>query len=789
MFSQLNVLILEDRPSDAELIVYELKRAGYVPDWRRVDTSQGFQVALQTGLDLIIADYSLPQFDALQALNLLKQRRLDIPFIVVTGSISEEVAVEMMKQGAADYLLKDRLARLGQAVANALQQKQERLKRQAAQAALRESEERFRRLAENAQDIIYNFRYFPTPQVDYISPAVTALTGYTPEDFYAIPALYFDIVLPEDLPLLMQAGTPEHAAKPFTLRWVCKDGRIIWTEHRNVMVFNEEGQVLAVEGIARDFTERIQHQQELEMMLSVSAALRSTPDRSSLIAAILDQVDRLLQADGSCMSLMDPVSQDGVIVLAHGKLKHMTGLRTPAGKGLSGYAIQTGQIYISQDFENDPHAYRPHILGDLKALACAPLISQGQAIGSLTIARHRGIDEREARLLTAIADIAANAILRTTLHEATLAHARQMATVNEIGRVLGETLDLPVIFKRLDHYLYQLLPDINVVFISFYDAQNRSFVCQFASVDGRSIDPTGLPPAPLELPGQGTQSEVVHTRKSLILNDLAQRSKRLQVNVLVGEDDPVTQSGLYAPMLAHDTVIGTVQVQSNTLNRFSNEDAEALSLVANTAAVAIENARLLDDLKHSNLDLTQAYDSIMEGWARTLDLRDEETGFHSKHVADLAVRLAEMLGISGESLVHFYRGALLHDIGKIAIPDSVLRKPGPLTEEEWAIMSRHPAFAFELLNPIEYLRPALDIPYCHHEKWDGSGYPRRLKGEDIPLAARIFAVVDVWNALCSDRPYRKAWPQPQALHYIQQMCGTQFDPDVVKAFLQLIAQG
>ncbi len=787
MPAQLNVLILEDRPSDAELIVYELKRAGYAPAWQRVDTAQTFQAALQNGLDLIIADYSLPQFDALQGLNLLKQRRLDIPFIVVTGSISEEVAVEMMKQGAADYLLKDRLARLGQAVANALQQKQERVQRQAAQAALRQSEERFRRMAENAQDVIYNFRRLPSLKFDYVSPAVTAVMGYTPEEFYANPELYNQIILREDLPQIQGldfAGLPDNS---FTLRVVCKDGRIIWTEHRIVTIF-EGGQLVSVEGIARDVTERVQHQQELEMMISVSAALRNTPDRPSLIAAILDQVDRLLLAEGSSMTLKDPVSEDAVFVLAHGKMAHLTGLRTPAGKGLAAYAMQTGQIYITQDFKNDPHAYRTHLLGDLKAVACAPLITQGQAIGSVTIARKRSIDEREARLLTAISDIAANAIQRTTLHEAAVAHARQMATVSEIGRVLTETLDLPVIFKRLDHYLYELLPGISVVFISFYDAQAQRFTCQFASLNGDPINTDELPPAPLEPPGRGTQSEVVYTRKPLILNDLIERSKNLSVNVLVGEDDPVAQSGLYAPMLAHDKVIGALQVQSNELNRFTAEDAEALSLVANTAAVAIENTRLLDDLRRSNLDRTRAYESTLEGWSRTLDLRDKETEWHSKKVAEKTVKLADMLGIDGDERVNIYRGALLHDIGKINIPDSVLLKAGSLTDDEWATMRGHPKIAFDLLNPIEYLRPALDIPYCHHEKWDGTGYPRGLKGVEIPLAARIFAIVDVWDALCSDRPYRKAWPRQQAIQYIRQMRGSHFDPDVTDAFLKMVEE-
>jgi len=147
------------------------------------------------------------------------------------------------------------------------------------------------------------------------------------------------------------------------------------------------------------------------------------------------------------------------------------------------------------------------------------------------------------------------------------------------------------------------------------------------------------------------------------------------------------------------------------------------------------------------------------------------------------------MGVADAALVHVRRGALLHDMGKLGIPDHILQKPGKLTDEEWELMRQHPRYAFEMLHSVEYLRPALDIPYCHHEKWDGSGYPRGLRGEQIPLGARIFAVVDVWDALTSDRPYREAWPREKALAYIKAEAGTHFDPEVVELFLQVIGEG
>ncbi len=188
----------------------------------------------------------------------------------------------------------------------------------------------------------------------------------------------------------------------------------------------------------------------------------------------------------------------------------------------------------------------------------------------------------------------------------------------------------------------------------------------------------------------------------------------------------------------------------------------------------------------SNIELSRAYESTLEGWSRALDMRDNETEGHTQRVTELTERLARMMGLSEAELVHVHRGALLHDIGKLAIPDSIMFKPGALTDDQVETMHRHPDYAHVLLSPIAYLRPALDIPYCHHEKWDGTGYPRGLKGEEIPLAARIFAVVDVWDALRSDRPYRSAWPDGKAKDYIRAQAGEHFDPKVVKVFLQML---
>jgi HD-GYP domain-containing protein (c-di-GMP phosphodiesterase class II) len=197
---------------------------------------------------------------------------------------------------------------------------------------------------------------------------------------------------------------------------------------------------------------------------------------------------------------------------------------------------------------------------------------------------------------------------------------------------------------------------------------------------------------------------------------------------------------------------------------------------------------MLEDVSDSYKELVLAYDTTIEGWSRALDYRDKETEGHSQRVTEITLQIARATGTGEEELIHLRRGALLHDIGKMGIPDNILLKPGKLTDEEWVVMKRHPEIAYELLSPIVFLRPALDIPHCHHEKWDGTGYPRGLRGEQIPLAARIFALVDVWDALRSDRPYRPAWPEERVFEHIRMSAGSHFDPEVVELFLKVLGK-
>jgi putative nucleotidyltransferase with HDIG domain len=243
-----------------------------------------------------------------------------------------------------------------------------------------------------------------------------------------------------------------------------------------------------------------------------------------------------------------------------------------------------------------------------------------------------------------------------------------------------------------------------------------------------------------------------------------------------------------APLVAKGQVKGILEIFQRSRLAPDLEWLDFLETLSTQAAIAIDNAGLFERLQRSNLELSLAYDTTLEGWAHALELRDHETEGHTQRVTELTLDLARLMGTSDANLVHIRRGALLHDIGKMGVPDSILLKPGSLSPEEWEIMRRHPIYAYNMLSPIAYLRQSMDIPRYHHEKWDGSGYPYGLKGEQIPLSARIFAVVDVWDALSTDRPYRPAWDKPKAMDYIRQQSGLHFDPQVVKPFEDMIGQ-
>jgi len=529
-------------------------------------------------------------------------------------------------------------------------------------------------------------------------------------------------------------------------------------------------------GVGMDITERRQRERELEAIAAVSAALRSAATRADMLPIILDQAMLLFHAEGAALAIQDTATGETIVELARGKLEATQGVRIPPGEGATGYVMATSQPYRSSDVRNDPLIARPDLLETVRAVACVPLIAQGNAIGALWVGRTSEVSPLELRLLTAIADMAANAIHRASLHEQTERRLQQLTALSDIDRAIGSGVSLQITLATLlTHVTAQLKVDAADVLLMNPSLQQLDYCV------GRGFRTKGMERTQIRQ-GDGYAGRVVLTRQLLFIPEMkAQPDDRL-LKARLADEAFVSYYGV--PLIAKGETVGVLEVFHRAPIASGEDWVGFLTAMAESAAIAIDNAHLFEAQQRSTSELAMAYDATIEGWSRALDLRDEITEGHTQRVAEVTVGLAREFGLSEAELVHIRRGALLHDIGKMGVPDGILLKSGPLSDEEWQVMKRHPTLAYEMLSPIHYLRTALDIPYCHHERWDGTGYPRGLKGEQIPLAARLFSVVDVWDALRSDRPYRAAWTEEQAREFIRAGAGTQFDPRIAMAYLE-----
>ncbi|HEY2980517.1 MAG TPA: PAS domain S-box protein [Anaerolineales bacterium] len=555
------------------------------------------------------------------------------------------------------------------------------------------------------------------------------------------------------------------------------EGHPRWILTTKVPVRDAQGRITGLVGIGRDITDRKLHESELEAVVTVSSALRRAAKRAEMPPIILDQLFELLKIDAAALATRDPVTGDTLIEWARGAWSGGSGRRIPPGEGISGQVISSGQPYLNNDASSDPRYIAPYSQENLPAVACVPLIAHEQTIGALWIAGKRPIVTTELHLLTAISNIAASALHRAALFEQTERRLQQLSALHSIDIAISSSFDLRFTLSiLLEQVLIHLGVDATSILLLNPNTQFLEHVA------GRGFLALRQERRQIRL-GEDSAGRAALERRIVSIPDLQANASALAGSDLISTEKFVSYYGV--PLIAKGQVKGVLEI----FHRSSlHPDADWLSFLetlADQAAIAINDAGMFDSLQRSNTELVLAYDATIEGWSRALDLRDHETEGHAQRVTEVTLKLANALQLGAAEMLHMRRGALLHDIGKMGIPDSVLLKPGSLTDDEWAIMRMHPAYAYDMLRPIDFLHPALDIPYCHHEKWDGSGYPRGLKAESIPLAARIFTIVDVWDALLSDRPYRKAWAKDRVRDHIQAESGKHFDPAICKIFLDM----
>ncbi|MEW6179772.1 MAG: HD domain-containing phosphohydrolase [Chloroflexota bacterium] len=649
--------------------------------------------------------------------------------------------------------------------------------------AINETQQTLAVLLNNLPGMAYRYS-LAEKRITFISPGCMELTGFTPDELLEDNKIHFQkIIHPDDwnnVKKILEETATSGKSYRIIYRIRTSNHQVRWVLEQGVGIVNNGGSVCSIEGYITDISEVKKREREMEVIASISAVMRSARGKTEISNIVLDQIARHLDAEGGAIAFREPTGLS-VVEIAIGILRPIQGYRYNRGEGLIGRVIESGLPVLGDGISFDSSLSIPDIENRANAVLCVPLLEREQAMGSILIVRESSFSQDDLRLVTSISDMVATAIRRITLYEQTEKRLQQLVALRTIETAITSSLDFRFTLSiLLDQVVSQLNVDAADVWL--YDAKSQRLVF-VAGWGFRSLE-IRTSPAPV---GWGLPGKVAQQRSPIFVPSFSDWEGEKEHVI------PLEREGLNSyygtPIIAKGQLHGVLEVFQRHTLRLDAEKREFLNSLISGAAIAIDNARMVEDLQKTNRELAAAYDQTILGWSMALEMRDAETEGHTRRVAEATVKLAREMGLSEAELVNIWRGAVLHDIGKMAVPDTILLKKGELTTEDWKILRKHPLYAQSMLSGIEFLQPALDIPTFHHEHWDGNGYPLGLKGEQIPLPARIFAVVDVWDALRYDRHYRARWKEEDVIDYISGLSGKQFDPKVVEVFLKMLKEG
>ena len=580
-----------------------------------------------------------------------------------------------------------------------------------------------------------------------VSAASTRVLGYLPEEMIGHSTSEF--IHPED----GAASSAEnrrsragHATTTFQNRLLHRDGSVVWMEWSAVMVPGED----ILYSMGRDVTQRRAAEEAESFLAAIVQA-----SHNAIIGLALDNTIRFWNPSAEALYGYTAAEVIG---------RPVTFLMPAEFQGFEIEMIERSkQGQHDQPFEASRITKSGQPIQVM--VTFSPVLNAaGQVLGVSKIASDISALRQAKQEVLAL-----NKGLQEQL--------RHVTGLREVDQSIAASADLNVTLGMiLDNIRQQLKADAVTVLL----LDQHTLMLEYAVERGFT---TALRDLKMRL-GEDLAGQIALNRQPILIPDLRTVDVSPTWRAMLEKERIMAYYG--APIIIKGKVLGVIEVLHREPFEPSPAWLETFDVLNNQAAIAVDSSSLFTELERRNLELRLAYDETIEGWARALDLRDKETEGHSRRVTELTVALCERLGSPPEQLVHVRRGALLHDIGKMGIPDAVLLKPGALTDDEWVRMKQHPGYAVNLLAPIGYLRPAMDIPQYHHEKWDGSGYPLGLQGWAIPMPARAFTVVDVYDALTSDRPYRAAWTKERALEHIENGAGTHFDPAVVQMFIRML---
>lgn len=882
----LKLLVVEDNPADVRLIQEYLAEAALTHiELNLTSTLEETLSTLSTmPVDVVLLDLGLPDSQGLATFNSLQRYTDSLPIIVLTGFGDDDIALQALKSGAEDYLVKNDLtgATLFRSLSYAVERKR-------LQQELARNEARFRSLIESSSDIVTLLD--PSGTILYESPPIKTVLGYTPHERLGQNA--FAYIHPEDVARVREAFETtlregRGSSPEFRVRKA--DGSWAWLDVVGTNLLDDPN-VGAIVANSRDVSARkeatdafiaskarwqslIQHSSDLITLIARDGTILYQspsvhhlfgydagtvvgknafgylhPDDTEALRVSFQEIlqegraevttYRVRTATGAWlwletigMNLLDDPNvaaivlnsrdvterrrieqeREGILYRMQQRVKELTAVHHAAKilrddrKPLRD-TLQELIALLPEAFQHTHAATARLTLDDLQVItpgfmetpwtlaADFSIVEDPAQQGRLEVAYLEpcpDADEgpflnEERALLESLAELLRWYVERRQSREAIeklnhdlVQQLERLTALHGIDTVITSSLDLNFSLERIAEQVRGNLK-VDAVHVALY----RPILKTFEHGTSQGFHTSMVKTLTFRL-GEGYIGQAALERKPVFFPDISQMDPPFFPR------EAITQEGFVSYYIVPLISKGELQGVLGLLHREKLEPDEGWfnfsRALALQAAIAIDGATLFQNLQRANNELVLAYDRTIEGWARALDLKDEESAGHSRRVTELSVRLAERFGLRGEALADVRRGALLHDIGKMGVPDAILLKEGKLSEEEWAVMKSHTSYAYQLLSPITFLRRAIDIPHAHHEKWNGSGYPRGLKGEQIPLAARIFAVVDVYDALTSDRPYRKAWSEAKTLAHIQAQSGSHFDPKVVKTFLELLEE-
>ena len=590
--------------------------------------------------------------------------------------------------------------------------------------------------------------------------------------------------------------SPDTDSKIQEYRFRHKDGHIIWIQENIQIAHDAAGEPIEAITSWIDVTNlKVQEQKIMRQayvqsqLVAMGRSLGTTIDINIVYHTAYHYICKIIDIPNLCVSLLDTDVRNLKRVFAINEKVAVDVSSLPSTPysptkpvDHRSKVISTRNMITTTELEEGEGRWVFYATTPMKPRSAIyiPLIGEGKCIGVLELQSYKAnaFSQEISELLSGVANQLALAIQNARLYEQIRKRVSQLGGLREIDTAINAHQSLEFIYQLvLNQVRFHLKSDAAAVLI--LDEESQKLVYQ----DGYGFENENvhLIQFPMEkcLPALVAQNgktiqHLGHDQYDELLNQCprwAQESFRSYIGI---------------PIKIGKTVRGVLEVCHRTTFSPQSEWMQYLETLAGQVAIAIENNELISNLQQTANELMLAYDATIAGWSQAMDLRDKETEGHTQRVSELTVQVVQQLNLPAEEIIHIRRGALLHDIGKLGVPDDILHKPGPLDEREWEIMRKHPLFAYEMLKSVEYLKPALDIPRYHHEKWDGSGYPYGLKGKEIPISARVFALVDVWDALTNDRPYREAWSKEKVTEYIRSGTGTHFDPELVELFLSMV---